>query len=175
APCIEVQMARTATARGLLIQQTQSPSFRIDAERAHRPAGFALKAIKFPNRIQEVVVRVDCEERRIFGLRRQSRFCELASFWIKPGGIDAFALCAGVSADVYELRFFGSARGGGGERRRRSKSREHKQGQQANRDPARKNIPNPKSRIPLTHRRPARSGSGADLQWYDFELHIRTL
>src|SRR5947209_5419391 len=89
----------------LLIEQRQLPSLRINAEGAHRPAGFALETVELAYGIKKTVIGMNREEAGVFGLGGKLRFRELARFAIEMRQIDAFAFLASVGADVNQIGF----------------------------------------------------------------------
>ena len=89
-------VARSRAARRHLVQQLQPPVYRIDGERADGPRSI------FIRRVQEPLVGMDRQERRVAGFRSQPDRCQLAAGRLKPPSVDSLAWRPRISAEVGE-------------------------------------------------------------------------
>src|SRR5262245_60411249 len=93
-------MARPAANRRLLVQERELAAGRVDGEGADAAAFLTAHRLHFTDRVEELLARMDGEERRVGRFARQPLRRELSGRRVQLEEIDALALRPGIGADV---------------------------------------------------------------------------
>ena len=95
-------MTRRAAAGALLVEKPQLARTNINCECAHTSVVLLpVELVDFVDRVEESVVWMDREKRRVLSLCCQPQRSESSGGAIEAKGVDTFALLAGVCADIH--------------------------------------------------------------------------
>ena len=108
---IHHQMARAASAGGLLVQKREFSRRHINGKRADRSGRFALEGVDFIDGVKKAMIGGDFQVRWTGGFGRNAEGGQRAGGRVHAPGVDAFALGAGVGAGVNQA---GAPAGDGG-------------------------------------------------------------
>jgi len=95
---IDGEMARAGVAGGLLVELGQLAGLHVQRERRHAAAPFAVERGDFVDRVKELAVRVNFEERRVFQAVHGAEFFQAAVLQVELKQVNALLVGGRVAA-----------------------------------------------------------------------------
>ena len=95
---IDGEMARAGVAGGLLVELGQLAVLHVQRERRHAAAPFAVERGDFVDRVKELAVRVNFEERRVFQAVHGAEFFQAAVLQVELKQVNALLVGGRVAA-----------------------------------------------------------------------------
>ena len=99
---VDGEMARASVAGGLLVELGQLACLHVQGERRHAAAPFAVERGDFVDRVKELAVRVNFEERRVFQAVHGAEFFQATVLQVELKQVNALLVGGRVAAEAHK-------------------------------------------------------------------------